>query len=151
MTILKNKGITPIMATGDNENAAKGVAETLGIDYRANQSPQDKYDLIKSLQSEGKTVIMVGDGVNDAPSLALADVGVAIGAGTQVAIDSADVVLTQSEPGDIESFIELSFKTNSKMNQNLLWEQATISLQSHWLRVFWHLSESLFRPRSVQF
>lgn len=121
MTILKDKGITPIMATGDNENAAKGVAETLGIDYRANQSPQDKYDLIKSLQSEGKTVIMVGDGVNDAPSLALADVGVAIGAGTQVAIDSADVVLTQSEPGDIESFIELSFKTNSKMNQNLLW------------------------------
>lgn len=121
MDVLKNKGITPIMATGDNDNAAKGVAEALGIEYRANQSPQDKYNLVEALQSEGKTVIMVGDGVNDAPSLALADVGVAIGAGTQVAIDSADTVLTQSEPGDIESFIELSFKTNSKMNQNLLW------------------------------
>ncbi|MPM52788.1 Copper-exporting P-type ATPase B [bioreactor metagenome] len=119
--VLKSKGITPIMATGDNENAAKGVAEVLGIEYRANQSPQDKYALVESLKNKGKTVIMVGDGVNDAPSLALADVGVAIGAGTQVAIDSADVVLTQSEPGDIESFIELSFRTNRKMNQNLAW------------------------------
>lgn len=119
--VLKSKGITPIMATGDNENAAKGVAEVLGIEYRANQSPQDKYDLVERLKNEGKTVVMVGDGVNDAPSLALADVGVAIGAGTQVAIDSADVVLTQSEPGDIESFIELSFRTNRKMNQNLAW------------------------------
>jgi Cu2+-exporting ATPase len=119
--VLKKKGITPIMATGDNEHAAKAVAEELGIDFRSNQSPQDKYNLVESLKNEGKTVIMVGDGINDAPSLALADVGVAIGAGTQVAIDSADVVLTQSEPGDIESFIELSFRTNRKMNQNLTW------------------------------
>lgn len=121
ITVLKEKGLTPIMATGDNENAAKGVAEALGIEYRANQSPQDKYNLVEQLQHEDKTVIMVGDGVNDAPSLARADVGVAIGAGTQVAIDSADVVLTQSEPGDIEAFIELSHRTNRKMNQNLLW------------------------------
>lgn len=119
--VLKDKGITPMMATGDNDSAAKGIAQELGIEYHANQSPQDKYNLVEGLKNEGKTVIMVGDGVNDAPSLALADVGVAIGAGTQVAIDSADVVLTQSEPGDIESFIELSFRTNRKMNQNLAW------------------------------
>lgn len=121
MNVLKSQGIKPIMATGDNEKAAKGVAEELGIEYKANQSPQDKYDLVESLKNEGKTVIMVGDGVNDAPSLALADVGVAIGAGTQVALDSADVILTQSDPGDIESFIELANKTTSKMRQNLIW------------------------------
>ncbi len=121
MNVLKSNGIKPIMATGDNEKAAQGIAEELGIDYKANQSPQDKYDLVESLKNEGKTVIMVGDGVNDAPSLALADVGVAIGAGTQVALDSADVILTQSDPGDIESFIELANKTTSKMKQNLIW------------------------------
>lgn len=119
--VLKANGIQPLMATGDNEKAAQGVAEELGIDYKANQSPQDKYNLVESLKNQGKTVIMVGDGVNDAPSLALADVGVAIGAGTQVALDSADVILTQSDPGDIESFIELAQKTTSKMKQNLLW------------------------------
>lgn len=119
--VLKEHDIQPIMATGDNEKAAQGVAEELGIDYKADQSPQDKHDLVETLIDEGKTVIMVGDGVNDAPSLALADVGVAIGAGTQVAIDSADVILTQSEPGDIESFIELSINTTRKMKQNLAW------------------------------
>lgn len=118
---LKRNGIQPIMATGDNETAAEGVAEELGIEYRANQSPQDKYDLVESLKNKGQTVIMVGDGVNDAPSLAIADVGIAVGAGTQVAIDSADVILTQSDPGDIESFIELANKTTSKMKQNLVW------------------------------
>ena len=121
MQVLKKRGIQPIMATGDNEKAAQGVAETLGIEFKANQSPEDKYDLVESLKEQGKTVIMVGDGVNDAPSLALADVGIAVGAGTQVALDSADVILTQSDPGDIESFIELAHKTNSKMKQNLLW------------------------------
>jgi len=119
--VLKSNDIEPIMATGDNEKAAQGVAEELNIEYKANQSPNDKYDLVESLKKEDKTVIMVGDGVNDAPSLALSDVGVAIGAGTQVALDSADVVLTQSDPGDIESFIELANKTTSKMNQNLAW------------------------------
>ena len=118
---LKDNGITPLMATGDNEEAAKSVAAELGMDYKANQSPQDKYELVEKLQSEGKTVVMVGDGVNDAPSLALADVGVAIGAGTQVALDSADVILTQSDPGDIESFVELANKTTRKMKQNLAW------------------------------
>lgn len=118
---LKNNNIEPIMATGDNEKAAQGAAEDLGIEYRSNQSPQDKYELVKTLKEEGKKVIMVGDGVNDAPSLALADVGIAVGAGTQVALDSADVILTQSDPGDIESFIELAHKTTSKMKQNLFW------------------------------
>lgn len=121
MQVLKKRGIQPIMATGDNEKAAQGVAETLGIEFKANQSPEDKYDLVESLKQQGKTVIMVGDGVNDAPSLALADVGIAIGAGTQVALDSADVILTQSDPGDIESFIELAHKTTRKMKQNLVW------------------------------
>lgn len=121
MNVLKEHGIQPIIATGDNESAAKGVAEELDVEYYANMSPQDKYNLVEKFKNEDRTVIMVGDGVNDAPSLALADVGIAIGAGTQVAIDSADVILTQSDPGDIESFIELSFKTNSKMNQNLVW------------------------------
>lgn len=118
---LKNNNIEPIMATGDNEKAAQGTAEDLGIEYRSNQSPQDKYELVKTLKEEGKKVIMVGDGVNDAPSLALADVGIAVGAGTQVTLDSADVILTQSDPGDIESFIELAHKTTSKMKQNLFW------------------------------
>lgn len=119
--VLKANGIQPLMATGDNETAAKAVATELGINYKANQSPEDKYNLVQSLKNQGKTVIMVGDGVNDAPSLALSDVGVAVGAGTQVALDSADVILTQSDPGDIESFIELAQKTTSKMKQNLLW------------------------------
>ena len=118
---LKKNNIQPIMATGDNEKAAQGVAEMLGIDYLANQSPQDKYELIEKLKAEEKKVIMVGDGVNDAPSLALADVGIAVGAGTQVALDSADVILTQSDPGDIESFIELAQKTTRKMKENLVW------------------------------
>lgn len=119
--VLKEQGITPLMATGDNEKAAQGVAEALEIEYKANQSPQDKYDLVEEFKRQGKTVIMVGDGVNDAPSLALADVGIAVGAGTQVALDSADVVLMQSDPGDIESFIELANNTSSKMKQNLVW------------------------------
>lgn len=118
---LKNNNIEPIMATGDNEKAAQGAAEDLGIEYRSNQSPQDKYELVKTLKEEGKKVIMVGDGVNDAPSLALADVGIAVGVGTQVTLDSADVILTQSDPGDIESFIELAHKTTRKMKQNLFW------------------------------
>ena len=118
---LKERGIHPVLATGDNESAAKVVAESLGIDYYAEQSPEDKYHLVEQFKGHNQTVIMVGDGVNDAPSLALADVGIAIGAGTQVAIDSADIILTQSDPGDIEAFIELAQKTTRKMKENLLW------------------------------
>ena len=118
---LKDNDIRPLMVTGDNEEAAQGIAEELGIEYKANQSPEDKYRIVEELTGEGQTVIMVGDGVNDAPSLALADVGVAIGAGTQVALDSASIILTQSDPADIESFLELSKKTSRKMRENLAW------------------------------
>ena len=121
INVLKELGIEPIMATGDNELAAQGAAEELEIEYKANQSPEDKYKLVEELTNQGKTVIMVGDGVNDAPSLALSDVGIAVGAGTQVALDSADVILTQSDPADIEAFLELSQKTSRKMKQNLWW------------------------------
>src|SRR5690625_5911760 len=91
---LKKQGIQPIMATGDNENAAKGVADELGIEYRANQSPQDKYDLVEELKNQGKTVIMVGDGVNDAPSLVLDNVGIVIKSGTLYALVSSLIYLT---------------------------------------------------------
>lgn len=121
ITHLKDKDIKPIMATGDNESAAKEVAENLGIDYRSNQSPEDKHKLVEDYQDEGRLVMMVGDGVNDGPSLALADVGIAIGAGTQVALDSADVILTNSDPGDIQAFLDLSENTQKKMRQNLIW------------------------------
>ncbi len=121
ISILKENQITPIMATGDNDSAAREVAQQLDIEYHSNMTPQEKYDLVKSYQDKDNTVIMVGDGINDAPSLALADVGVAIGAGTQVAIDSADVILTQSDPGDIIDFVNLSVQTHRKMNQNLAW------------------------------
>ena len=118
---LKSWGITPLMATGDNDSAARKVADKLDIDYLANQSPQDKYALVERLKQQQLTTMMVGDGVNDGPALALADIGVAIGAGTQIAIDSADIILTRSDPGDIEDLIELSKKTTRKMKENLLW------------------------------
>lgn len=119
--VLKSRNIKPIMATGDNENAAKAIADKLDIDYYFDQSPEEKYNLVERLKNNGNTVIMVGDGINDAPPLVLADIGIAVGAGTRVAIDSADVILTNSEPGDIESFIDLSYNTNNKMIQNLIW------------------------------
>ena len=118
---LKENSIEIIMATGDNEAVAKSVADKLGIKYLAQQTPEDKYALIQKLQSEGKKVIMLGDGVNDAPALKLADLGVAIGTGTKVALDSADVILLNSEPNDLESFIKLSHNTQRKVKQNLFW------------------------------
>ncbi|WP_018659380.1 copper-translocating P-type ATPase [Allofustis seminis] len=119
--MLHKQNIRPILSTGDNEQAAQAVADELGIEYYAHQSPEDKYQCIKRLQENGESVIMVGDGINDAPSLTLADVGIAIGAGTQVALDSADVILVQSNPSDIESFMQLAIKTTRKMKENLWW------------------------------
>ena len=115
-------GIKTAMLTGDNEAVAKAVAEELGIDkYFAEVLPEDKYKHIRGLQDEGNVVIMVGDGVNDAPALTQADAGVAIGAGTDVAVESGDVVLMKSNPADIVKLVALSRVVYKKMIQNLVW------------------------------
>ncbi|WP_429971447.1 copper-translocating P-type ATPase [Fructilactobacillus sp. Tb1] len=119
---LRAMHIEPVMLTGDNDLAAKRVAHELGdIQYQAQLLPGQKEEIIKEYQAKGDVVMMVGDGVNDAPSLSRANIGVAIGAGTDVAIDSADVVLVKSDPEDIVDFIELAKATNRKMVQNLWW------------------------------
>ncbi|MBO0439678.1 heavy metal translocating P-type ATPase [Enterococcus sp. DIV0869a] len=119
---LKNQGIIPVMLTGDNKVAAESVAHYLGIDeFHGELLPEDKENIVQSYIAESKKVMMVGDGINDAPSLVRATIGVAIGAGTDVAIDSADVVLTDSDPKDILRFLDLSKQTRRKMIQNLWW------------------------------
>ena len=119
---LKDMNIIPVMLTGDNKEYANSVASQVGInEVYAGLLPQDKEKIIQSLQDKGKLVMMVGDGVNDAPALARAEIGVAIGAGTDVAIDSADVVLVKSNPSDILHFFTLAKNTTRKMVQNLWW------------------------------
>ncbi len=110
------------MLTGDNKQVAQGVAKELGIDtFFAEVLPEDKYSHIKKLQKTGSIVLMVGDGVNDAPALTQADAGIAIGAGTDVAVEAGDVVLMRNNPEDIARLIILSRKVYSKMTQNLVW------------------------------
>ncbi|MHB9133232.1 MAG: heavy metal translocating P-type ATPase [Armatimonadota bacterium] len=119
---LKALGVEVAMLTGDHRNVAAYVAQELGVDtYFAEVQPGEKAEKVKTLQAEGKRVGMVGDGINDAPALVQADVGIAIGAGTQVAIESADIVLVRDDPRDVVSLIRLSRATVSKMKQNLLW------------------------------
>jgi len=119
---LHGMGVKVAMLTGDNEQVAKSVSKELSIDtYFANVLPEDKYTHIKKLQEDGNIVLMVGDGVNDAPALTQADAGVAIGAGTDVAVESGDVVLTDNDPRDIARLITLSKKVYAKMIQNLVW------------------------------
>jgi len=118
---LKEMGIRPMMLTGDNRYVAKWVADDLGLDaYFAEVLPHEKAEKIKEVQAQYR-VAMVGDGVNDAPALVQADVGIAIGAGTDVAVESADIVLVQNDPRDVADIILLSRKTYRKMVQNLLW------------------------------
>ncbi|NLC25957.1 MAG: cadmium-translocating P-type ATPase [Fastidiosipila sp.] len=122
ISALQDAGITPIMLTGDNKQSAAVVAEQLGIDdVHAELLPQDKESIVSDYQKRGSKVMMVGDGVNDAPSLARADVGTAIGAGTDVAIDSADIILIKSDPADILHILNLAKNTARKMKQNLAW------------------------------
>lgn len=119
---LKSQDISPVLLTGDNTKSAQVVAEQLGIeDVHSQLLPEDKERIIKEYKEQKHTVMMVGDGVNDAPSLARADIGAAIGAGTDVAIDSADVILVKSDPADILNFLTLAKKTQHKMIQNLWW------------------------------
>lgn len=118
---LRSMEIKCMMLTGDNEFVARQVAGELGLDeYFAGVLPHQKAERIKGVQQE-YVVAMVGDGVNDAPALVQADVGIAIGAGTDVAVESADIVLVKNDPGNVADVIELSRKTYSKMFQNLLW------------------------------
>ncbi|MHC5253266.1 heavy metal translocating P-type ATPase [Listeria kieliensis] len=119
---LRDAGIEPVMLTGDNKDAAEAVAHYLGIkEFYSELLPDDKEKIIKRYTDEGKKVMMVGDGINDAPALARASIGMAIGAGTDIAIDSADVVLTNSNLQDILKFVRLAKRTHSKMIQNLWW------------------------------
>lgn len=119
---LKQQNIEPIMLTGDHQRVADWVANQLGIEeVYAEVLPDHKADQVKKVQQSGRKVAMTGDGINDAPALATADVGIAIGSGTDVAMETADVVLVQSNPLDVLSVIDLSRKTYRKMIQNLWW------------------------------
>ena len=119
---LKALGINSVMLTGDAKGVAQAVSEELGIaEYFAEVLPDQKSEKIKELQARGLQVAMVGDGVNDAPALVVADLGIAIGAGTDVAVESADVVLVRSDPRDVAAILGLSRATYRKMVQNLIW------------------------------
>lgn len=119
---LRELGLEVAMLTGDNKQTAAYVAKELGLDtFFAEVLPEQKASTIKKLQDQGKRVAMVGDGINDAPALVQANVGIAIGAGTDVAVESADVVLIKNDPKDVSKLIALSKKTMRKMNQNLVW------------------------------
>ena len=119
---LKELGVRPVMLSGDSRATAERIGAELGIDeVIAEVLPADKAAVVKRLQDQGRTVAMVGDGVNDAPALAQADVGIATGAGTDVAVETADVVLMRSDPLDVATAITISRGTLRKMRQNLAW------------------------------
>lgn len=119
---LKEMGIKPMMLTGDNKQVAKWVADELGLDdYFAEVLPDKKVEKVKEVQNRGMIVAMTGDGVNDAPALAQADVGIAIGAGTDVAVETADIILVRSNPKDVVALIKFAKATYNKMVQNLIW------------------------------
>lgn len=119
---LKNMGIKCIMITGDRKEVAEWVANEIGLDeYFADVLPQEKSEKVKEIQSEGLMVAMTGDGINDAPALAQADVGIAVGAGTDVAIETADIILVRSNPLDTLYIVRLARSTYKKMVQNLIW------------------------------
>jgi Cu2+-exporting ATPase len=120
--VFKKNGIKVLMATGDNDKVAKAVSAQLGLDgYFAEVLPHQKVEIVKDLQSKGEFVAMTGDGVNDAPALAQSDVGIAVGSGTDVAAETADIILVNSNPQDIANLILFGKATYKKMIQNLVW------------------------------
>ena len=119
---LKNMNIKPVIVTGDNEITAKAVAEKVGVDeFWANVSPSEKVNIVRKYQIEGKKVCMIGDGINDAAALKSAEIGIAIGTGTDLAIESADIIIIQGEISKIIDAIEISKITFQKIKQNLFW------------------------------
>jgi len=121
----KDNGIKVMMATGDNQSTAKAVSEALGLDDSFPEVlPHQKVEIVKDLQEKGEFVAMTGDGVNDAPALAQADVGIAVGSGTDIAAETADIILVNSNPKDIASLILFGKATYNKMVQNLVWATA---------------------------
>jgi len=147
---LQEKGIQVMMLTGDNERVARGVASRLGIaDYRSEVLPEDKSRIVRELQAQKKCVAMVGDGINDAIALTQADVGIAIGAGTDVAIESADIVLTRSDLWDVITAVDLSRATIRNIKQNLFWAlfynaiQIPLAAGAFYLLFGWRLNPML--------
>ena len=124
VAVLRDRGLDVHLLTGDNDRTARAVAAEVGIDpdnVRAEVLPDDKAEVIESIQADGRRAMMVGDGVNDAPALAAASVGVALGSGTDVAIEAADVTLMRDDPRDVTEAIRISAGTLSKIKQNLFW------------------------------
>ena len=122
ITVLKENNIKSILLTGDNSKVAKSVSDTLGMDsFIAEVLPHQKLEKIKELQAQGEFVAMTGDGVNDAPALAIADVGIAVGSGSDIAAETAGIVLVNSNPKDIVNLVLFGKATYRKMIQNLIW------------------------------
>jgi P-type Cu2+ transporter len=125
IALLKEQGIKNLLLTGDNEQVARQVSEALHLDgFLANVLPHEKQDKVRELQAQGEFVAMAGDGANDAPALAQADVGIAVGSGTDVAAETADIILVNSNPRDIATLILFGQATYRKMIQNMLWATA---------------------------
>ena len=134
---LASLGLDVVMLTGDNAQTASAIAAQVDVTNVISEVlPQDKEKEIRKLQESGKKVIMIGDGINDAPALARADVGVAIGAGTDIAIESADVVLVKSDLMDAVTMIQLSKSVMRNIKQNLFWALFYNSVGYRWLQVY---------------